>query len=68
MVEVNTVLLDSEMRSVAFVEHQKYEVHGTICTKAITLGDVDNDGVGSIDLEIQRTLLVVSYTSVSHIV
>lgn len=47
MVECNNSLVDSEMRSVAFVEHQKYEIHGTICTKAITLGDVDNDGVSN---------------------
>ncbi len=33
------------MRTVSFVEHLEFEFHGNLFSKAITVGDVDNDKV-----------------------
>ena len=35
------------MRTVSFVEHLEFEINGNVFSKAIALGDVDNDKVNS---------------------
>jgi len=33
------------MRTISFVEHLEFEYHGNIFSKAMAIGDVDNDKV-----------------------
>ena len=40
------------MRTVSFVERIEIEYHGNIITQAMVLADVDNDGVSTIDLNL----------------
>ena len=38
-------LSNCKMRTVSFVEHLEFEITGNVFSKAIALGDVDNDQV-----------------------
>ena len=50
-------LSNCKMRTVSFVEHLEFEITGNVFSKAIALGDVDNDKV-HIDLDLNLQIYV----------
>ncbi len=48
--EVGLHLVADNMRTVSFVEHLEFEINGNVFSKAVALGDVDNDQVEYVNI------------------